>query len=188
MKKKVAEYSIYVWLSNFLRKLLKQHIHFLPLPEHWRGLIEVNLCPWCSNGSIHEGIFEVGVDRLTLVVLWSHKISQFRRQLQIQGLSSNSRVASLSCSSINPWGRLDNWLELRDLENTDTLLIVNFFIWWFKGELFHEKQKKFPIYMVASFCASFERDYYASNLITTAAWTWRSGIQFSFLLRGSTLG
>ena len=45
---------------------------------------------------------------LTLVVLWSHKINQFKRQSQTHGLSSKLRVANLDGPSINPRGNVDN--------------------------------------------------------------------------------
>jgi hypothetical protein len=76
--------------------------------EHCRGRIEVSLCPWYSNGSIQTGILDVAVFRLTLVVLCSHKIIQFMRQSQTQGLSSNVNVFRREASSIKPRGNVDS--------------------------------------------------------------------------------
>ena len=86
---------------------------------------------------MHIGSLDDAALRLTLVVLCNQRINQFKRQSQTckqtvdltkknvnkfknkiltQGLSSKLTVANLVGSSIRPRGKLDNWLELRDLE------------------------------------------------------------------------
>ena len=87
---------------------------------------------------MHIGSLDEAALRLTLVVLCNQRINQFKRQSQTckqtvdltkkkckqilknkiltQGLSSKLTVANLVGSSIRPRGKLDNWLELRDLE------------------------------------------------------------------------
>ena len=52
------------------------------LPEHFKGRIEVNLCPWYWNGSMHIGSLDEAALRLTLVVLCNQRINQFKRQSQ----------------------------------------------------------------------------------------------------------